>query len=442
MLSAFQKPTSESKCWLWWSTNAPHFNMVSSEFRRLLPAYLAYGARIGYLLVSVPFLAHTLKLSTYGELLTGMALVNAISLISSYGLDAYGSRQITLDTTASKHHEILSANVSARLIALLILGATLLVFLKFFDHPVLHTSLTAAALAAGCLSALNAGWFFQGRGHYLTSALLEGSTYCMSMLGYWLLLSTDSAAHEAMWILAAASGMATLIGLWMAVRQSRKSCRLSWHAGLTIWRDAWRLSVARCATPLTSALATLYLSMVFTAAQMAPFAVAERMASAMLSLFEPARQVFLRRASLLIHAHGAFKSQQPAMNPIIRMQALLGILMTVAICLLTPLVLPIWLGESYHSALPYFMTFALAFPFVAYSDALKNYHLMPSHQDSLLTSVSVAGSLITLSFIVIASNYAHELTHAIVGRNTADILIACCLGWMVYQSSNRGTKFT
>jgi O-antigen/teichoic acid export membrane protein len=141
--------------------------MASLDARSLLPAYLAYGARIAYLLLSVPFLAHTLSMTSYGELLTGMALMNVVSLVCSYGLDLHGARQLALDNGQSNANAILASNLSARLMALFLFIGVVVPLACVFQHPLLQPMMVVAALSAGVFSALNAGWFFKGKGSFL-----------------------------------------------------------------------------------------------------------------------------------------------------------------------------------------------------------------------------------------------------------------------------------
>jgi O-antigen/teichoic acid export membrane protein len=400
--------------------------MSSLDARSLLPAYMAYGARIAYLLLSVPFLAHTLSMTSYGELLTGMALMNVVSLVCSYGLDLHGARQLALDRH-SNANAILATNISARLMALLLFVGGVLAWTCVFQHPLLQPMMVAAALSAGVLAALNAGWFFQGQGQFFTSAVLEASTYVLSLLGFVLILSDESAPQHAMWVLACASGITTMVGLWLASRQGHFKLKLSWRNGVLLWRDAWRLSIVRCATPFTSAVGTLILSMMFPAAQIAPFAVAERMSTAVLSLFEPARQVFMRRAALQINERVVFSTEQLAMSKVIRMQAIFGGAMALAVWLVQPWILPWWLGADYGLVQHFLAIFAFAFPCIAYSEALKNYYFLPYQQDELVAVVCVFGSLMSLAMMTLAAGYRLELTDSIVGRNVAEILLAYLL---------------
>ncbi|NMM02196.1 oligosaccharide flippase family protein [Paraburkholderia sp. RP-4-7] len=363
--------------------------------RVLVFVYAGYIMRYIYLIVVIPFYGRVLGLTEYGRVLAAMSLMNVIWMLVSYGFTVVGMRDVSKAHVRSEYNAIFSLHVSARVLMGLLGGIVGIV--ATFCSPVLSERPTIGILATvlGIVSGFNLGWLFQGRHRFRTPIILEVVGFAMSLV---LVLSIVRSPVDSSWVLGSLliAGVTTsMIAYGLTIFDiGLPRIRLTGVSHLI--RSSTMLFCYSTGSVILMSFSTYLLTLLSTPTQVGYFGAAERFATIGLSLMGPAAQVFVPTISRQL-AQGDYDGARSTTR---RGGALLigyGLLALCGALVLSPLLLPLILGEAFAPSAPVLQCFAWMFPFAAFNQFISFYVFVPLEKDRSLALAGVTSGLANLA---------------------------------------------
>jgi PST family polysaccharide transporter len=361
--------------------------------------YAAYAFRYLYLLVLVPFYGRVLGSAEYGRVLAAMSLYQMVWMLAEYGFPAVGMRDAAMARTAQGLAEVYGRHTSGRLITSavgLVTGA-----IGTLASPLLRERPVFGILAtlAGMTTAHNLGWFFTGTLQFGTSVLVEIFSFTLNLALVLLLVRGNQDGWLVLASVLASSLAATAFAHGVALRSVDRSS-LRWSGGFTLLRESTALFAARSLSILTSSSSTFLVSLLAGANQVGWYGAAERLATAGLSLMQPANQVM----SGTVAARLAAKETEAQAFALIRRGLIgltaLGVLMFLGTLALAGVAVPLILGPDFGPSVAMLRILGVLFPFAAFAQVVTCYVLVPLRRDRLVTVVSLVGAVTTVTLTV------------------------------------------
>jgi len=360
----------------------------------LVFVYASYAARYLYLLILIPFYGRVLGPEAYGKVLAAMSLYGVVWLLTNYGFAVVGTRAVAsasdLRSAAAEFGRHVQARLLMCVLGLLVgLGGTLL-------SPVLRAEpgYGAAATALGLVSAFNLGWYFQGRGRFRTSVLLEVAGFAISLV--LILLSVHDSRDGLLVLLSLlASGVTTTLVSYLIALAELERGHIRIRGGISLVRESTAMFTASGIGALTTSASTFVLSLVASVQSVGFFGAADRIANLCIGLMAPANQVLVgtvsRRLSENGHAASAYSLMRSSM---IVMTAAGGVVMLMCL-ILAPWLVPLVMGDAFVPSVVLVQLYGLVLPLTAFNQAARMYVLIPLGRDVAVANISIAGGLIT-----------------------------------------------
>jgi O-antigen/teichoic acid export membrane protein len=365
------------------------------NIRILAFVYGGYIMRYIYLIVVIPFYGRVLGVTEYGRVLAAMSVMNVIWMLVSYGFTFVGIRDVSRAHSKGEHNAIFSLHLSARLLTAL-LGGLVGVSATFFS-PVLsgRPVIGILATALGIVSGLNLGWLFQGRHRFRTPITLEVVGFALSLM---LIFSFVHSPADSAWVVGSlllAGVCSTGIAYFLTVADIGLP-RISGRGIKSLVRGSTMLFCYSTGSVVLTASSTYLLTLLSTPSQVGYYGAAERFATIGLSLMGPAGQVFIPTISRQL-AQG---DHDGARATTWRGAALLLSYGLFALCgalLLSPLLLPMILGQAFTPGAHVLQRLAWMFPFAAFNQFVGFYVFVPRQKDRLLAIAGLMSGLANLT---------------------------------------------
>jgi PST family polysaccharide transporter len=371
----------------------------SSTKKALAFVYVGYAFRYLYLLVLVPFYGRVLGAAEYGRVLAAMSLFQFVWMLSEYGFPSVGMRDIALDQTPRGSAEVYAKHTSARLMMTMVglaVGA-----IGTVASPLLRERPIFGVLATltGVMSAFNLGWYFQGTLRFRTSVLVEIFGFAVNLVCVLSLVRGKSDGWIVLASLFGSSVMATAVAHFIALRSMDRT-NLRWGGSVQLVRESTALFAARGLALVTSSSSTFLIALFADAKQVGWYGAAERLATAGLSLMQPANQVLIGTIAGLM---GSTATERAAFRLIRRglvVLTSLGGAMLVGTMALAGIAVPMILGPEFGPSVRMLRILAVMFPFAAFSQVVTGYVLVPLRFDRFVTASSLVGALVTVALTV------------------------------------------
>jgi PST family polysaccharide transporter len=351
------------------------------------------------LLVLVPFYGRVLGAAEYGRVLAAMSLYQMVWMLAEYGFPSVGTRDVAMARTAQGVAEVYGRHVSGRLVTSAVgvaVGA-----IGTLASPLLRARPVFGILATlgGMTAAHNLGWFFQGTLRFRTSVLLEIFSFTLNLALVLLLVRGKQDGWLVLASVFASSLAAAAVAHGVALRSMDRST-LRWSGAGTLLRESTALFAARGLGMLTSSSSTFLVSLLAAANQVGWYGAAERLATAGLSLMQPANQVMIGTVAALL----ASKETEAQAFALIRrgliVLTVLGILMFLGTLALAGVAVPLILGPDFGPSVRMLRILGVLFPFAAFVQVVMGYVLVPLRYDRLVTVVSLVGAVATVTLTV------------------------------------------
>jgi PST family polysaccharide transporter len=388
-----------------------------------------FGAQaIGLLvpLLTVPYLARTLRPEGWASVLVAQALGNWLILLIEYAFDLSGTREVArARATPDTMSHVVAGVQGAKL--LLVPAATLLAVLALFTYPPLRDQgrLLGWALAFAVLRGLSPLWYFQGVERMRAAVGVDAAAKAAAAVGVFVLVRSPADGWR---VLALQAGFA---GLSLVVLTTRMAREVRWRAPTmraslaTLRRTAGVFGV-RAGSGLFIQANTLILAALAGPTTVSFFGGAERIIRASINLLQPLTQAFLPRISYLSVADPARgrRMVERCLLLVGGLGAAFGIVAFVG----APLLTRVLLGPGYDAAASVLRVLAVLPVLVALDTVLGLYWAVPfGHERAFLASVLFAGATnVVLAFLLVPWWGAVGMGAAVV---LAELTILVTLSW-------------
>lgn len=364
----------------------------------LVFVYTSYAARYLYLLILVPFYGRVLGPAEYGKVLAAMSLFGVVWLLTNYGFAVVGTRAVATAPDASAISREFGRHFKARLLMCVFgiavgLGGTL-------ASPVLRAApmFGIVATALGLVSAFNLGWYFQGKGSFRTSVLLEVGGFIMSLT---MILSLVRTSHDGLLVLISllVSALVTTAVSYGIAMPALEPAHIRLRGGMALIRESTAVFAASGIGVLTTSASTFVLSLFATAQDVGFFGAADRIANLGISVMTPANQVLVSTVSRRLVASSGPEKAFSLMRKSTFLMVLFGLVTMGLSAALAPWLVPLVMGAEFKPSVVLVQVFGIVFPFAAFNQAARMYVLIPLRHDTAVARVSILGALVNWASI-------------------------------------------
>jgi PST family polysaccharide transporter len=410
-------------------TAPPEASLTSRQPRSLAKNAIALfgGQVVGMVapLIAVPYLARVLGPEGWAPVIVAQGLANWITLVLEFGFDLSGTRAVARARTAPETMtDVVQGTQSAKVLlapiaALISLGAFLLI-------PALRASpaLTACAVAFAILRGLSPLWFFQGIERVQGAVLVDAATKAAAALAVVFVVRAPDDAWIVLGLQAVFAAISVAIltrRLWTIVPFRFLDAR----SGIRTLRAGGSIFACRASSGVYIQANTVILGAMAASATVAFFGGAERIIRAAISLIQPLTQVFLPRISFLQTADpdAAHRTIRRSLGGL----ALLGGTMGLTALVGARLLIRLFLGPGYESAVPVLRMLSPLPLIVAVNTVLGVYWALPfGHDRAFLTALVTAGA--TNIFIAILAVPIWGAPGMAIAAVAAEVVVFLILG--------------
>ena len=387
-------------------------------------------------LLTVPYLARTLRPEGWASVLVAQALGGWLIILLEYGFDLSGTRAVArARTTPDSLSDVVGGVQGAKL--LLVPLAALIVLVVSQTLPSMRGDgrLLGWTLAFAVLRGLNPLWYFQGVERVRGAVAVDSGTKAAAALGVFVLVHAPA---DGWMVLALQAGFAALSLVVLTGGMAREvGFRAPTLTGaVSTLRAGGRVFGVRAASGLYIQANTLILAALTNPAAVAFFGGAERIIRASINLLQPLTQAFLPRLSFLSVADPAQgrRTIERCLVFVGGLGAVFGLVAAVG----APLLTRILLGPGYEGAVPVLRALAILPFLIAVDTVLGLYWAVPfGHERALLITIVGAGvTNITLAFLLVPRWGVLGMSLAVV---VAELVVVASLA-MLYLRHRRASR--
>lgn len=365
-------------------------------------------------LLTVPYLARTLRPSGWATVLVAQALGSWLILLLEYGFDLSGTR----DVAQARHAPdtmpgIVGAVQGAKL--LLVPVAALVGVVALIVVPGLRGDgrLLAWTVVYAVLRGLNPLWYFQGVEQVRGAAAVDAGTKAAAALGVFAVVHGPADGWRVIALQGAFAGLALVLLTGLMARDV--SLRIaSPREGWSALRRASGVFGVRAASGFSVQANTLVLAAIGGGTAVSFFGGAERIVRASINLFQPLTQALLPRISFLSVADPA--SARHAIRRSLLFVGGMGALFGTVAFLGAAVLTRILLGPGYEPVIPVLRVLAVLPLLVGIDTVLGLYWAVPyGHERAFLIIVATGGAVnIALAFLAVPKWDAVGMAVAVV----------------------------
>ena len=342
-------------------------------------------------LLTVPYLARTLRPSGWASVLVAQALGNWLVLLIEYGFDLSGTRAVARARTAhGTMAEVIAGIQGAKI--LLVPVAAIIVLAALFELPGLRGEgeLLAWTLAFAAFRGLSPLWYFQGVERVKAAATVDSAMKASAALGVFAIVHAPQDGWRVLALQAVFAAMSLgVLTFWMARDAVLQAPTMI--GSLTTLRRSLSVFGVRAASGFYVQANTIILAALTNVAAVSFFGGAERIIRASINLFQPLTQAFLPRLSYLSVAEPA-RARRTIERCLVLVGGL-GALFSLVAFVGAPMLTSILLGPGYERAVPVLRTLAVLPLLVAVDTVLGLYWAVPfGHERAFLLAVIGAGT--------------------------------------------------
>ena len=353
-------------------------------------------------LLTVPWLARTLRPEAWGQVLLAQALAAWLVMVIEYAFDLSAARRIA-DARGRAAINAMSAGptiptivadaTSARL--MLAAGAVVTWGVAFGYLPALRADwwLATAALVHLLARGLTPLWYFLGTERVSRAVTIDTVGKVMTAVAMVAVVRTPQHGWR---VLAVQAAVALVVWL-LTHRLLRRECPaapLSWRGGLCTLRDGFALFVARASGALYMQLNGVLIGVVAAPAAVAMFGGAERVVRAGVGLLEPLTRGLVARLRVLREQDGVAADRLT--RQLILWLAVGATLAAAVVVGWAGVIVRVLLGPEYEAAAPVLQRLAPLLPIIAVATALGFFAAVPRGHDRVLLLATGAGGVTNL----------------------------------------------
>ena len=254
--------------------------------------YSAYALRYLSVIVLIPYYGRVLGPASYGTVLTAMSLMALVWIVVNFGFSSTGSRSLASSADSASQAQIVSRQLSARLI-LAPIGA-LIGVLGTVLSPALRSDpwFGVVATLLGFMNSMNLGWFYQGLRRFRLSLIFEAMAYPLNVAFIFMFVRNSGDGINALLSVLASTCISAACAYAVAVRIVRPAA-LSIRGGIAEIKAASTIFLQGVNAMLMTSGSTYLLSVLSTPEQVGYFGSVEKLISFALAFLQPAAQVLM-----------------------------------------------------------------------------------------------------------------------------------------------------
>lgn len=302
-------------------------------------------------LLMFPYLVRVLGIEGFGRLMFAQAWVQYLILVSDYGFNLGGTREVARRHAAGV--AVISQlfwNINAAKVLLLGVCVGLTVGASRLSVQVEQNLMLILILSVGALgNVFSSTWLFQGleRMKLMTWVSLPAKLVALPLLLVLVQGQGDLAA--AAWALAISQGAGGVLALAI-IRGSRL---VAWArptvAGvLSSLREGWSLFVSIAAMSLYATANTILVGLMAGSIAVGYFAAADKIVRAIVGLFGPVSQAVFPRVNILMA--DAMDDALKLLRRLLRLQALATAIVSLVLFILAPHIVQLIFGAGYEAS--------------------------------------------------------------------------------------------
>jgi polysaccharide transporter, PST family len=393
--------------------------------KNIISMYFVQGARYLIPLITIPYLARVLGVSSWGSLAFTQAFSLYLCLIVDYGFELSATREIAENLGNKKKLADTLANVLSVKICLsfiIILAASIMqrYFGSFFVSPILFRAGIFWALS----NTFNLFWFFQGveRVH-----LLAGLDVMSKIIGIAMILFLVESPGDEWIVLAVYGGSSTVvffISLYLAIDRVGFGIP-SISSSISMLKYGWNTFVIRLFSSIYASSSPFILGLLVTPELVGPYSAAEKVARTAKEMMRPITRTLYPRFSVLLKNDPS--QAQLQIRQTLFWLSILGAILTGIVYWFSGHIIGLLFGPGYEAAIPILKIMSFVIFLSTVSNVLGIQWLLPNGFDrkvSVLTLMTFAIFIIATLILVPASGGLGMAVSILVAEFS---MIAMCL---------------
>ncbi len=392
--------------------------------------YSAYALRYLSVIVLIPYYGRVLGPASYGTVLTAMSLMALVWIVVNFGFSSTGSRSLASAGDTISQAQIVSRQLSARLI--LAPAGILIGIVGTLLSPALRSDpwFGVVATLLGFMNSMNLGWFYQGLRRFRLSLIFEAMAYPLNVLFIFIFVRNSGDGINALLSVLAATCISAACAYVVALRIISPT-PLSIRGGIAEIKAASTIFLQGVNAMLMTSGSTYLLSVLSTPEQVGYFGSVEKLISFALAFLQPAAQVLMptithRSKHVPGEAHRLIRKG-------IIFEMGYGICACIGGLLLAPYIIPLAFGVRFVPSIEIMRIMVFALPFAAFTHAVGSYVILPKENERWLVIAFVIGNVFNIAMIVIlAGKYGG--TGVSLSRVAGECVTACVLAYLAFRA--------
>jgi Membrane protein involved in the export of O-antigen and teichoic acid len=342
-------------------------------------------------LLTIPYLARTLRPEGWASVLVAQALGAWLVLLLEYGFDLSATRDVAQARQTPDVMRAVVAEVQGAKL-LLVPVAALVGIVALVVVPGLRGEMRLLlwAVAFAVLRGLNPLWYFQGMERVRGAAAVDAGSKAAAALSVFLFVHRPADGWRVIALQAVFAGLSLALLTRLMAREVRMRIATPRDAWLALRRASGVFGV-RAASGFSVQANTLVLAAISGGTTVSYFGGAERIVRASINLFQPLTQALLPRISFLSVADPA--RARVAIRKCLAFVGGLGALFGSVAFVAAPLLTRVLLGPGYDAVVPVLRVLAPLPLLVGIDTVLGLYWAVPfGHERAFLVAVAVGGA--------------------------------------------------
>ncbi len=377
--------------------------------------------------IVIPFLSRVLDPTGFGLYAFAQAFAVYLVIVVEYGFELAGARAVAR-RREEPHRigELVGGALTVQLLLALVVALIALGMRFAVPEFRMAPALLWAALAFAVLQGFNPVWYFVGQERVPVIAVIDTGAKILATVLIFVLVRTPDDAWKALAAYAVAAALTTGIGYALVLREVRPARPSLALIGATL-KLAFPMFLMRISVMMHTTGNVFLLGLLAVPQQVAFFAAAEKLCRPFAWLLQPINSALLPRLANLL-GHDRQRADRLAGLTILMMGAT-GIGLGLAIWLVAPWFMPLYLGPGYDPSVVVLRVMAFIVPLIVLNAALVSQWMVPHGLDRALNVVIISGTVLNLILALSIVPYFHALgmawvTLAVEGYVLIGLLVA------------------
>ena len=334
---------------------------ILSEARRLTgdAGLVSIGQLVSYAypLVSIPLLSRVLGIEGLGVFIATLAVIQMLLVWTDFGFGFSALRRIAVAETAAERQQVASGTITAKLALWAFGSVVLMIVVVSVPSMRQHFGLYLVGLLGAVGAALYPMWYLQGTGRLKLLALLTAGSRLVALVGLILTVrSVDQLELAVLWQFL--PYLLSAVVCWILLARDRDvALRLAGpSAAGSALKDSVPLFVSLISGQLIVNSSVILLGQLAGYRQVGLFGPADRLASAIHGVLVAVEQAMLPHVSSAHVTPGEPNNRKLILGGLVGCYAGAGL----TLALTAPVVIPWYLGEGFHEAVPVVQLMGLA----------------------------------------------------------------------------------